>query len=223
MLGAIRGCLGRIVFLAAVLAALVAGFVYRDRVRAAWAVLRGDTAVGARGGPVASPELAAAAQDRLDAVMRGDQAEAAFSVAELQSLLEYRYRDALPAFIDSPRVEIADGRVRLGVRVPVDRFTAARGLAEVAALLPDTTDLLIRGALLAAGDGKVAFAVEGVTAHGIPLPRRLVPGALEMLGRQAAPGLPDDAIEVALPQGTRAAYIRGDSLVILSSGHRPRD
>lgn len=223
MLATLRGCLGRIVFLAIVMAALVAGFVYRDRVRAAWAALRGETAAAARGGPVASPELATAAQDKLDAVVRGDQAEAVFGVAELQSLLEFRYRDVLPAFIDSPRVEITDGRVRLGMRIPVDRFPGARGLGELAALLPDTTDLLIRGALLAAEDGKVAFAVDGVTAHSIPLPRRLVPGALEMLGRQDAPGLPDDAIAVPLPPGTRAAYIRGDSLVILSSGHRPRD
>jgi hypothetical protein len=219
----LRGCLGRLVFLATVIVVLVAGFVYRDRVRAAWAALRGESAAETQAGTAVSAELAATAQEKLDALARGDRSEAVFGTAELQSLLEYRYLDRLPAFIDSPRVEVDGGRVRLSMRIPVDRFPGAKGLGEVAALLPDTTDLVIRGALLAAEDGKVAFAIDGVSAHSIPLPRRLVPGAIEMLGLDAEPGLPADAITVPLPPGARAAYIRGDSIVILSSVQRPRD
>ncbi len=222
MIGALRGCVGRLLFLAILVVGLAAAYLYRDRVRAAWAVLRGEPVTAVRSDVVASEALAAAAQDKLDAVMQGRSAEAAFGTGELQSLLLYRYRDQLPAFVDSPRVQMEDGRVRLSLRIPVDRLPGAGGLGEVAALLPDTTDLTIRGVLLAAPEGRTAFAVDGVTAHSIPLPRRLVPGTLAMLGREPEPGLPDDAITLPLPGGARAAYIRGDSIVILGGGPRTR-
>jgi hypothetical protein len=37
-----------------------------------------------------------------------------------------------------------------------------------------------------------------------------------VLGRRDAPGLRQDAIRIALPKGARAAYVRGDSLVLLA-------
>ncbi|MCI0432537.1 MAG: hypothetical protein L0271_02645 [Gemmatimonadetes bacterium] len=219
----VRGCIGKLFFLGVVAVALVAAFLYRDRLLTAWAVLRGEPTAAVAHDVAVSPELAASAQEKLDAVARGDHTEAAFATDELQSLLEYRYRDRFPAFVDSPRIRIQAGEVSLSVRVPVDRLPARRGLGEITALLPDTTDLVVRGELLAAEDGKVTFAVDGVSAHSIPLPARLVPAALEMLGRKDEPGLRSDAISVPLPEGTRAAYIRGDSIVILSSGQRPRN
>jgi hypothetical protein len=51
----------------------------------------------------------------------------------------------------------------------------------------------------------------------------MVPGALTMLGRQDAPGLPRDAIAIALPRGVRAAYLRADSLILLSGAVQPRN
>ena len=59
--------------------------------------------------------------------------------------------------------------------------------------------------------------IDAVAAQRIPLPRRLVPSALEALGREDCPDLPDDAIELPLPKGVRAAYVRGDSLVLLGT------
>jgi hypothetical protein len=52
----------------------------------------------------------------------------------------------------------------------------------------------------------------------VPLPRRIVPGALDRIGRRDEPGLPRDAIAVTLPPGVAAAYVRRDSLFLLRRG-----
>lgn len=211
------GCLRRTVSLVlfAVLAVAVAGaWLYRERLQTAWHELRGgDTVVQP------SPELADEAGIKLDELGDGSRASASLSAAELESLLLYRYPGMLPAFLDSPRVELDDDRVRLRARMPLDMLPGTDGFGEVAAFLPDTADLLVSGRLLPLDSGRVAFAVDDVSAARVPLPSRLFPGALTRLGRRDEPGLPADAFAVRLPPGVAAAYIRRDSLVLLA---RPR-
>jgi hypothetical protein len=198
-------------------------WVYRDELRpvwdaavARWQQTRAQPSDAAKPDDKATAELAERAQVKLDAVRTGEQRQASFTSDELQSLLQFRYRQVLPAFIDSPRVTLEGDQVRLRMRVPADRLPSVKELGEVASMLPDTTDLDIHGQLLPSDDGRVAFAVDKVSAHRIPLPKRLVPAALEMLGRTDQPGLPADAILVPLPKGARTAYVRGDSLVLLA-------
>ena len=213
----------RLFILLILIAMAVAGWYYRNELRPVWDAAvsrwqqtRAEPRENAASRDEVTAELADHAQVKLDAVRAGEQRQASFTSRELQSLLQFRYRQVLPAFVDSPRVSLEDGQVRLRVRVPVERLPRVEELGEVASMLPDTTDLEIRGQLLPSDDGKVAFAVDQVSAHRIPLPKRLVPSALEMLGRTDQPGLPADAILVPLPKGTRTAYVRGDSLVLLS-------
>jgi hypothetical protein len=189
-----------------------------DAARSRWAVLRKATPEGVDASdPQASSEIAQRARAKLERMSDGSGISESFTGQELQSLLEFEYRQLLPAFVDSPRVSIDGDRIRLRVRIPTDRIPSLADLGEVAALLPDTADLDVRGTLLPAEEGRIAFAVDGVSAHRIPLPKRLVPAALEALGRTHRPGLPTDAIELPLPRGVRAAYVRGDSLVLLAS------
>ena len=58
--------------------------------------------------------------------------------------------------------------------------------------------------------------VEGIEVAGLPLPRRMVPAVLERLGREDEEGLPADALAVPLPPAVEAAYVRGDSLVLVA-------
>lgn len=216
------GVFRRFLMMVGVVTVAVLGFVFRDELASAWRfaaarwdVLRGQPAAGAE--PAAtSPELANLAQSRIDDIRTGRLTRASFTGAELQSLLQYRYRQVLPAFVDSPRIALEGDRIRLKLRLPVEHLPNVEELGDVAAFLPDTTDLDIRGQLLPAEDGAIAFAVDAVSAERIPLPKRLVPAALTMLGRRDRPGLPADAIELPLPKGLRAAYVRADSLVLLA-------
>jgi hypothetical protein len=206
------GCARRALVLV-VLAGLGLGvWAYRERLRTAWHDIRGIR----ESGLVATPELAAAADAKLEALRAGATVRVALSAIELQSLLEFRYPGVLPAALGEPRLEFTGDRIRLRARVPIDKLPNVEGLGEVAAFLPDTTELTVTGRLLPLVEGRVAFAVDDVSAQRFPLPRRLVPGVLDRLGRRDEPGLPDDAMAVPLPPGIANAYVRRDSLVLLA-------
>lgn len=211
----IGGCVKRLVVLTVLVVLLGAAWLFRDRLRLAWNDIRGlgESAL------VATPELADRAQEKIEALRDGSTARVALSAVELESLVLYRYQGALPGFLGTPRIELQDDRLRLRARLPVDKLPNVEALGEAAAFLPDTTDLTVSGRLLPLDTVRIALAVDDVTAQRIPLPARLVPGALERIGRRDEAGLPPNAIALPLPPGVAAAYIRSDSLVLLA---RPR-
>jgi hypothetical protein len=206
------GCLRRAIALAVIVAIGVGVFWYRDRLRTAWHDLRGTEPQV----EVATPELADQAQRKLDELRDGTSTYVALSAVELESLLMYRYPGVLPGFLDAPAVELQGDRMRLRARVPVDKLPDVQGLGPAAAFLPDTTELTVSGRILPLQPGRVAFAIDDVSAQRFPLPRRLVPGALERLGRRDEPGLPAEAMALPLPPGVTSAYVRRDSLVLIA-------
>jgi hypothetical protein len=209
------GCLRGIVALLVVAAIAVGAFLYRDRLRTAWHDLRGARPQI----EVASPELADQAARKLDELRAGNRGYIALSATELASLLAYRYQGVIPAFLHEPAVELHGGdRIRLRARVPVDMLPGLDLLGTVATFLPDTTELALSGRLLPLQPGRAAFAIDDVSAQRFPLPQRLVPAALERLGRRDEPGLPREALPLPLPPGASSAYVRGDSLVLMGTG-----
>jgi hypothetical protein len=194
-----------VLFLAVV---LVAGWRFRDQLAE---LLRRDAAVTA----VATPELAASAALKIEQLADGRQQRIALSQSEVQSLLVFRYRQALPAFVDSPRIELRGDRMRVRGRIPVEQLPRVDGIGDAASFLPDTADLAVTGRFLPLGAGRVAFGVDEISTARVPLPGRLVPGLLRQVGRTDEPGLPDDAIALTLPDGAGAAYVRRDSLIII--------
>ncbi|MEX0908100.1 MAG: hypothetical protein WD054_07195 [Gemmatimonadota bacterium] len=209
----IGGCVKRVLLLVLLLGLLVGAWLFREPLLTAWHELRGDSEAQEER---ASAEVAAAAARKLDALRDGGSTRVALSSVELESLLLFHYRGVLPAFLDSTRIELAGDELELRARVPIDNVPDIGGLGEAASFLPDTTEIAVTGKLLPLDSGRVAFAVESVGAAGFPLPARLVPRALSRIGRRDEPGLPADAIAVRLPAGIAAAYIRSDSLVLLS-------
>jgi hypothetical protein len=207
------GCMRRIVALVVLLAIAAGAFLYRERLVTAWHDLRGTSPQAA----VASPELADLAERKLGELRDGQRSYAVLSAVELESLLAFRYPGLIPAFLDAPTVELQGDRLRLRARIPVDKLPDLEGLGPAAAFLPDTTELTVGGRLLPLQPGRVAFAVEEVSAQRFPLPRRLVPGALQRLGRKDEPGLPRDAMALPLPPGASAAYVRRDSLFLVGN------
>lgn len=211
------GCLKTIVGLVLVLILAVVLFLNRDRISDAWRDLRGgkeETQLGP------SPELAEVAAEKLATLKSGEVQSVALSENEIQSLLQFKYRQILPAFVDSPRVELNEGKIEVHARVPVERLPQLNELGEAAAFLPDTTEVAVIGQILPLRSGRVALAVDQVRAARIPLPKRLVAGALRKLGRKDETGLPQDALAVRLPPGADAAYVRGDSLVFINNGQK---
>jgi hypothetical protein len=208
------GCARKIVLLVVLLFLVGGAWFFRDSLRMKWRELR-----GAPPEQEASRELADQALAKLAALEDGSTEQAALSAAELESLLFFEYRGLLPAFLDSPQVEMHDDQLQLRARVPIDKLPRVDGLGEAASFLPDTADLLVAGKLLPLDSGRVGFAVDEVSAARFPVPSRMIPRALQRMGRRDEPGLPADAMALRLPGGAAAAYIRRDSLVLLA---RPR-
>ena len=213
------GCMRRVVVVLVLLLLLAGAWLFRDRIRTAWQDIRGTGTVPA----VPTEELAANAENKLEALRAGSATSVSFSAIELESLLHHRFDGLLPAFLDSPRVELEGDQLRLRARVPIDNLPRVDGLGEVAAFLPDTTDMMIAGKLLPLGTGRVGFRVDEVNAARIPLPERFVTSALTRLGRADEDGLPAHAIAVSLPPGVASAYIRRDSLVLVARSAVPGD
>lgn len=207
----LMGCLRRVVLLMLLLVVAAGAWLFRDRITNAWHELRGTAPAVEE----PSEQLAGRAERKLDRLRDGSAPSASLSSAELESLLLYRYPGMLPAFLGSPDLEMGDDQLQLRARIPIDKLPRVEGF-EVAAFMPDTTDVDVTGRLLPLDDGRVAFAVDRVSAASVPMPSRLVSPALERLGRRDEPGLPRDAIALPLPPGVAAAYIRRDSLVLLA-------
>jgi hypothetical protein len=212
----IRGCLKLVLGVAVLAGIAVFGWMNRERIRGWIDERRGIDVASTRPEPAPTPEMADEADRKLRALANGETPRVAFTELELQSLLRFRYAQLLPAFVDSPRVELEGSLLRLRADVPVDKLPRVSDLGEAAALLPDTAELVVSGQVLELEDGRVALAVDEVTAARIPLPKRLVPPALERLGRRDEPGLAPNAVALPLPPGIGAAFIRGDSLFLLA-------
>lgn len=206
------GCFRRVLGLLMLLLLLAGAWIFRDRIRTVWSDWRDS------GDEVEQPsaELALGAQRKLAALGDGSASSASLSGVELESLLLHSYQGVLPAFLDSPQVQLEGDRLRLRARVPIDKLPRVDGLSDAAAFLPDTTDLTVTGTLLPLESGRVGFGVDDVSAARVPLPDRFIAGALTRLGRRDEAGLPADAIAVRLPRGAATAYIRRDSLVLLA-------
>jgi hypothetical protein len=166
---------------------------------------------------VPSPELADTTLSRLEEFQRSDVGgELRLGEAELSSLVRYTLPGILPVGVTDPNVELRDGRVVLGARVAVSSLPELPALNDIVGLLPDTIQVEMEGTLQPLGEQQAALHVDRMEASRIPLPARLFPEILRALGRRDAPGLPPNAIGVPLPRGLSAAFVRGDTLVLVA-------
>ena len=195
-----------------VMALLVVGLLFW-RYRAGRSLGGNDS--GKPSGPV-SAVVAEHADAKLRSLKEGETTAVALHANELQSLLQFRFLQLLPAFVEAPEIELDDARLELRARVPVEQLPSLNELGEAAAFLPDTTEVGLIGTLLPLDSGRVALVIQQVRAARVPLPQRLVPRALQQLGRKDEPGLPRDAFALPLPPGAAGAYLEGDSLVLLA-------
>ena len=211
------GCMRRIALLVVLVVLLAGAWLFRDRLIGMWQSLRSEEST-----QYVSPELADRAEQKL-ATMTGPDAPARVTLtsAELQSLVAYRMAESLPRFILEPEVTVDDGDLRVRARVPTDEVAGMRelgGTEEILSMLPDTTEVVAKGHLIPLGDGRVALAVDEVTAASIPLPSRVIPRILNSIGRVDEANLPDDALAVRLPDGVANVFADGDSDVFMSGG-----
>ena len=205
-----RGCLGRLALVALLLVGAAVAWFQRDAITGLWDRTTGDS--------VASPELAARADEKLASLGTPEgPGQVALNESELQSLVEYRWAGFLPPDVVSPKVGLSDGRVSLEASVATARFGQVAELSDIVAFLPDTAGLRAVGQFVPFNEGHVALEVHELGAASIPVPRQLIPTVLSRFRGSSAPGLAPNAIAVPLPPGIRNVFVSGDSLVFVAT------
>jgi predicted small lipoprotein YifL len=206
----------RFVLLAVVLLAAYGGFRWGPRffppIERALGIESSEEVV--ENGP--SPELAEETLDRFERFRAGEEgSRLMLGGDELSSVVRYALPGIVPPGVAEPTVELEDGKVTVSARVAVEDFPRLPSLDKIIGLLPDTVLIEMRGSLIPLDQAHLALVMDRIRAAKIPIPTRMMSGVLEGLGRKGPVSLPDDALQVPLPDGLESAFVQRDSLVLL--------
>jgi hypothetical protein len=215
MFRSLRSCFGKLVTVALLVVAAYAGWVWGPVVFPRVQEWLGLTTSEKSEVIEPSPELADSVLARVQAFRRGESGDRlALGGPELTSVLQHSVPGLIPEGISEPVVSLEGGRVRLGTVVALSAFPEMPDLGPILGMLPDTLAVEVEASLIPYGSDQVAFLIQKLEAGRIPIPRRLIPGILQALGRVDRPGLPPEALTFPLPAGLGSAYVLSDSLVI---------
>jgi len=192
------GCLRRLGCLVILLAALAAGYLYRERLAAAWRRVRGvpapAPAVFVPPAPGAAPQARASLQ-RL--VGRGGPAYVDLSAAELAALIEQQVAGQGARVLDSVSVALGDQRVEVRGSLDVSAVPH-RLLGPLAEGLGRREPVVAGGTLVAQPDGRVAWNIDALKIRDFPFPRAVIPAILHVMNLTDGSA---SAVPIPLPPG----------------------
>ena len=197
----VLGCLG-------LLAALVVGWLYRDRVLREGRHLLGRVqqaaptrASAARGRP--GPRALASAQAKIDSLNGWGADSVVLSPGEVASLMGRGLSPKFRKELDSLQVELLDGEVEVRARLHSARLPKEL-IGPLAAALRPTEPVEAIGPLRVTGPGTGDWAVRSIRIRDVPIPagavKRLVARALDDPSRETVPW--------QVPAGIRAVRVR---------------
>ena len=209
-----KSCLGKIFLAVFFLVATVAGWLWGPTVFPNIAEWFSNTDHVSEA--IVSSDLAEKTIDRFRDVQRGGTGEQlSLSSNEVASILLYSVPDMMPEGISEPRIEMENGTITLTVNVAVETLPQNLDMDDVLEFLPDTIEVSLVGTLAPLEDeDRGAFIIHGVQVALIPIPERMIPNIIKILGKADVEGLPDDAIAIPLPEGLKSVYVIRDSLVL---------
>jgi len=225
-MGCLRGCLGSAVTVALFLVAGYAGWRWGEpvftRAEDWWGARSVASASGGetpRDMAQISVEVGRAALDRVEALSDADPGtETRLTGAELESILRFALPTLVPSGVSDPTVRFTGGQIQTSARVSGAALGQVPELISRLGVVDDTVGIEMDGTLVPYGDGAVSMVVQRLHIGGVPVIGPLIPRTLDALGRTRRADLPDDAILAPLPAGLSAAWIRGDTLVLVAGG-----
>ena len=148
-LGCSKGCASLVLIVVLATGVAYAGFRYGDGVFPALERWAGQEREAQEPELLPSPALAEATLDRVEAFRAGDSGEDRLLLdgPELSSVVRYSFPGILPPGVDDPSVGFRGDEMLLTARVAVASFPDVTALGEAIGILPDTVDVIIRGAL----------------------------------------------------------------------------
>ena len=210
-----KSCLGQILLAVFFLAATIAGWLWGPTVFPKIAELFSNTNHVSEA--IVSSDLAEEAMGRFSDFQRGDTGEQlSLSSNEVTSILLYSVPDMMPKGISALQIEMEDGIITLDVNVSVEVLPQHLDMDDVLGFLPDTIEASLAGTFAPLEDEDWgAFIVHGIQVSLMPIPERMIPDIIKILGKTDVDGLPDDAIAIPLPEGLKSVYVIRDRLVLV--------
>jgi hypothetical protein len=198
-----------------VVAALAAGWLYRDRVLDEALRLAGRRSSAAPGAGRPGTRALVTARARVDSVARNRADSVVLSAAEMASLIGDGMAPAVRSQLDSLSVRLLDGRIEVGARLVGGRL-AKDALGPLAIALPDRPPIRAAGPVGVVAPGQGEWEIERLDVAGVPVPADALSAVLGRLLND--PGR--DRVPVAIPPGVREIRIR-PAAAVLFGARRP--
>ena len=194
------------------LAALIAGWLYRDR------LMDGIMHLGGRRAPITSEagrpgtRALAAARARTDSVARHKADSVVLSASEMASLIGDGLSSTVRGQLDSLTVRLLQGQIEVGARLATGQIPRAL-LGPLALVVPDHAAIRAAGPVDVVSPGRGQWEIERLSVGGLPLPVDAVRARLSRaLGDGGQGGLP-----VTIPPGVREIRIRPTGAVLFGA------
>lgn len=171
--------------------------------------------------PRPSPELAERAWSEVRALWTKEgRVEVRLGEVELQSLVQYRFADQLPAGVTGAAVALRDSALELGAVLDVERLLGSRAPEMLRSVMGDSsrTTLLLEPTV--PRPGVLRLHVRRARAGGVEIPAVLVPWLLERSGLRAPEEVPD-AVELDPGYRIVAARVVSAGLVLVKDDGDP--
>jgi hypothetical protein len=196
-----------------VVGALVAGWLYRDRLLNLGGGLIGRGASVAGGHP--SARALGSAKSKADSLARGRADSVVLGAAEMASLISDGLAPAVRGELDSLEVRLEDGKIDVTAQVSTARLPREL-IGPLGFFLRDRERVGAAGAVRVAGPGRGEWMIGQVDVRGLPIPTSAV---TSVLGRAFQdPGRA--AVPVRLPPGVREIHIRRSGVTLVGASKR---
>lgn len=159
-----------------------------------------------------STELAIQAEEKLQGILEGStRGDVRLSELELQSYVQYRLGERLPAGVSNPAVDLQDSTVAMSAALDFTRLTVAGDQIEmVRRFMGDSTTVNaeLYPTIVTPGEGRIE--VLSLQAGVIPLPALAIGTILEGVG------LPADGqtVLLVLPDDVESIQVQNDEILV---------
>ncbi|HTT66764.1 MAG TPA: hypothetical protein VMF70_01925 [Gemmatimonadales bacterium] len=183
-----------------VLAAIVAGYLFRDRLVAVWRRVRGVPEPPPAVYVMPAPGAAAHAESALASLarpVRGGSAYVDLTASELAALIQGQVSGTSRGVLDSVAVALGEGRIEVRGSLDVS-VLPRRLLGPLSQGLGRREPVVAGGTLAARADGRVVWTIDELKIHDFDFPRQVIPSILRAMTVTGAQGA---SVPIPLPAG----------------------
>jgi hypothetical protein len=208
----VRNFFAAIGCLTVLLVLLVAGWLYREEIEE-WLRSRNEIVM-----TEPSERLAAQAEEKLEDVVEGTGSDVIrLSETELQSYVQYRLMDRLPAGVHAPAVDLRDSTVAMSADLRLNELSGD-GLDAVRRIIGDSARVVTELYPVVAGPGEARVTVISLQAGLVPVPAMFIPAVLkETLPQFGLSSNGSNRVPVPIPEDVQEIRIGNEEVVIVRS------